>query len=258
MAEGRLRNLLFWSVPASIAVVAGYFAYRYFREPAWAPPEDASYELRVNPCAVGRQRCVEGAIQESTGERADAGTGGEVCAWKTLERCAKACVADRVTMAGLDAATTKKQLCDPPESVASLIAEQTSNLDKRPDEVPSCEGDGYAPTSTEIVQCVLRSAKDRGALGVVIGTIRCRTSVVATMDRAPQLISREQAVALWCARGEGAGSGAGSGAASGSAAASASASAAASASASASAPASGSASASGSGSGSASASAARK
>lgn len=204
MAEGRLRNLLFWSVPASIAAVAGYFAYRYFREPAWAPPEDASYELRVNPCAVGRQRCVGGAIQESTGERADAGTGGEVCAWRTLERCAKACVADRVTMAGLDAVTTKKQLCDPPESVASLIAEQTSNLDKRPDEVPSCEGDGYAPTATEIVQCVLRSAKDRGALGVVIGTIRCRTSVVATMDRTPQLITREQAVALWCARGEGA------------------------------------------------------
>lgn len=196
MQQGRGRDLVFWAIPLAIAGVAAFFAYRYFRVPE-PPSRDEAAELRFNPCAPGHQRCRAGEISETTGEPGD---GGQACAWRPIGRCQKACVADDVIYGGVDPAVAKRQLCDAPADVTPLIAGVTSNLDKKADEVPSCEADGYAPADQEIIQCVLRSRVDPNALGVVIASIRCRGKVVPTVDRAPRLITREQAVALWCDR----------------------------------------------------------
>jgi len=193
------KDLIFWSVPAVIACVAGVFAWRAFREPDWVPPRDQPELALLEPCARGRYRCRAGKVELTTGDRAPDG-GPNACAWMELAACARGCVTDRATLAGIDEATAKAQLCDLPKQPLLLLSSTQSFLDSPIADAGMCEGDGYVPTEDGFLQCIMRAPKDPTAAGVVIARSICRAGAVNTLDRAPRLIRREEAAALWCKR----------------------------------------------------------
>jgi hypothetical protein len=199
VARVEAKDLIFWSVPAIIACVAGVFAWRAFREPEWAPPRDQPELALLEPCARGRYRCRAGKVEMTTGDRAPDG-GPNACAWMELATCAKSCVTERATIAGVEDAVAKSQLCDLPKRPLLLLSSTVSFLDSPIAEAGICEGDGYVPTEEGFLQCIMRNAKDPTATGVVIARSICRAGTIKTVDRAPRLISREEAAALWCKR----------------------------------------------------------
>jgi hypothetical protein len=200
MARIEGKDLIFWSVPAIIACAAGVFAWRAFREPDWAPPRDQPELALLDPCARGRYRCHRGKVEMTTGDRAGGDAGPNACAWMELAPCAKGCVTERATLAGVDEATAKGQLCDLPKQPLLLLSSTQSFLDSPVAEAGICEGDGYVPTDDGFIQCIMRAPNDPTAAGVVIAKSICRAGAIKTVDRAPRLIKREEAAALWCKR----------------------------------------------------------
>jgi hypothetical protein len=198
MARLEGRDLLFWSVPAAVAAVAAFFAFRAFQRDEWVPPKDAPELAFVDPCAVGRYRCRKNRVETTTGERGDGGPLS--CAYREIGACSRACVNERVSLAGVDDATAKAQLCNLPKRPLLLLSKTESYLDAPYADAGTCEGDGYVPTPEGFVQCILRSSKDPGLAGVVLGRSFCKVGAVNTLDRTPQLIPREEAAALWCRR----------------------------------------------------------
>lgn len=189
------KDLIFWSVPAAIACVAGFYAYRAFREPPGSSPASPDPRL-VDPCAPGRYRCRAAKVQTTTGEHAD---GGQACAYREVATCARGCVSDAVTLV-VDEGTAKTQLCDLPKRPLSLLSSFESLLEAPLVDAGICEGDGYVPSDEGFIQCISRSGKDPSSAGVVIARARCRFGVVPTLERAPLLIKREEAAAVWCKR----------------------------------------------------------
>ena len=188
---------IFWSIPIGIGVVAAFLGYRALRERPWEePPKDAQPLVRLSPCAAGQYRCHEGNLEVTTGDERDSG----LCEWNAVATCARGCASSRVTLAGVDEATAKLQLCDPPRPLWRLVAEEKSFLDAPVTEAGVCEGDGYIPNEEGFVQCISRSGNDPNAMGVVLGKTTCRFGAVPTADRAPRLIKREEAIAVWCKR----------------------------------------------------------
>ncbi len=199
MARIEGKDLIFWSVPAVIACVAAVFAWRAFREPDWVPPRNQPELALLDPCARGRYRCHGGKVEMSTGDRAmDAGL--NACAWMEIAPCARGCVTEQATLAGVDDALAKTQLCDLPKQPLLLLSSTQSFLDAPVSDAGICEGDGYVPTDEGFIQCIMRSPKDPSAAGVVIAKSICRAGTIKTLDRAPRLIRREEAAALWCKR----------------------------------------------------------
>lgn len=193
------KDLIFWSVPLIIACVAAFFAWRAFREPEWAPPHDQPELAMIDPCARGRYRCRASRVEMTTGEHARDG-GPMACEWNQVAPCARECVTERATLAGVDDAVAKAQLCDPPKQPLLLLSSTQSFLDSPIAEAGICEGDGYVPTEDGFIQCIMRTPKDPSAAGVVIARSICRAGTIKTLDRAPRLIKREEAAALWCKR----------------------------------------------------------
>jgi hypothetical protein len=190
------KDVVFWSIPAAIAVAASVYAWRALRAPAWAPPPEL---VLADPCSRGRYRCRADRVEMTTGDHAPDG-GPMSCAWMEIGPCARTCVTEHVTLAGVDEATARKQLCDPPKQPLLLLSKQESFLDQPLGDAAVCEGDGYIPSDTGFIQCIARGLKDRSAPGVVIASATCRAGVVRTIDRGPRLITREEAASVWCAR----------------------------------------------------------
>ena len=112
---------IFWSIPIGIGVVAAFLGYRALRERPWEePPKDAQPLVRLSPCAAGQYRCHEGNLEVTTGDERDSG----LCEWNAVATCARGCASSRVTLAGVDEATAKLQLCDPPRPLWRLVAEE--------------------------------------------------------------------------------------------------------------------------------------
>ena len=196
MARIEGKDLIFWSVPLTIAGVAAVFAWRAFHQPEWVPSKDAPELAYVDACAVGRYRCRKDRVETTTGDRADGGG----CGWRELAVCSRACVSERVALVGVDDQTAKTQLCNPPKRPLLLLSKDESFLDKPLSDAGSCEGDGYIPVDDGFVQCILRSGKDPAASGVVLGHAYCKAGTIKTLDRTPVLIKREEAAAVWCKR----------------------------------------------------------
>ncbi len=190
------KTAIFWSIPIGIGVVAAFLGYRAFRERPWQPSTEPPVVVPLSPCGAGQYRCHEGKVEITTGDERDSG----LCEWKSVAPCARACASSRVTLAGVDEATAKTQLCDPPRHLWRLVAEEKSFLDAPVTEAGVCEGDGYVPNEEGFVQCISRSGNDPSAMGVVLGKTTCRFGAVPTADRAPRLIKREEAIAVWCKR----------------------------------------------------------
>lgn len=190
------KDLIFWSVPVAIACVAGVFAWRALRAPDWVPPKDTPELAFIDPCSRGRYRCRAGRVEMTTGDRGDA----NACRYVEVAPCARSCVTELVTLAGVDDAIARTQLCDLPLQPLLLLSKQESYLDTPVADAGICEGDGYVPSDDGFLQCISRSGKDPAATGVVIGRAICRAGVVNNLDRAPRLIKREEAAAVWCKR----------------------------------------------------------
>lgn len=197
MARIETKDLIFWSVPAAIAIVAGVFAVRAFRTPDWVPPKDGPDPRLIDPCSPGRYRCRAGKVEVTTGDHAD---GGAQCLYRPHAPCARSCVTEQVTMAGVDEKFAQEQLCDPPKRPLALLSKTESFLDAPIADAGMCEGDGYVPTDEGFLQCIMRSAADRASMGIVIARATCRAGAVKTIDRIPRLIKREEAAAVWCKR----------------------------------------------------------
>ena len=190
------KDLVVWSVPAALALGALFFAWRAFwPQDVGAPSQPAEFAF-VEACAPGRHRCRAKSVEVTTGERGDAGA----CTWRSVGSCVTACVSEQVALAGVDDATAKAQLCDPPRRPLLLLSKTESYLDAPLADAGVCEGDGYIPTSDGFLQCILRSSADRGASGIIFGRAFCRAGTVQTLDRAPRLVRREEAAAIWCRR----------------------------------------------------------
>ncbi|GAC1585233.1 MAG: hypothetical protein NVS3B20_14820 [Polyangiales bacterium] len=187
-------DALFWAVPGSLGVVAIAFAVRAFR--ASPPDPSGEVEVQLSPCGAGHYVCQGNRVMVTTGESTH--EGGDPCVRKKLEACGHRCVAEGVTLAGVEARIAREQLCDPPERPAAYVTEEKSLLEMPVRSAGTCEGDGFGPTADGIEQCIMRSAKDPNALGVVVATAKCRFGAIPTLDRSPQLILRDQAIALWC------------------------------------------------------------
>jgi hypothetical protein len=191
----RWKDAAFYAVPAAIAVVAGVLAWRAFRgdgpdAPTREPPQSALM------CPSGRVRCAKGELLATTGEEKPNGSG---CDERHVAKCARACVSEGVALEGVDDDTARTQLCDAPENVEPMIASQLTIVELG-DDGGTCVADGWGPSDDGVLECILRSAKDPDALGVVVARVKCRTPVVPTIDKTPRIVSREQAVAVWCAR----------------------------------------------------------
>jgi len=195
MARGK--DAIFWAIPGAVALVAAVLAYRAFRSGPDEPSRDAP-QMKISLCEAGRYLCRKGEVLATTGEEGP--EGGDRCVRRKLSKCARGCVAEEVTLAGMDEESAKRQLCDMPEYVNVYIRDEKNLLGMPAADAESCEGDGFAPTVDGIQQCILRSVVDPNALGVVVSTARCRLGAVQTIDRQPRLVSREQAIALWCRR----------------------------------------------------------
>jgi hypothetical protein len=201
----RLKDAIFWAIPASVAVVAAVLAYRAFKggheEPSREPPA-----LKISLCDAGRYLCRKGEVMATTGEELPEGAanankdGHDRCVRRKVGPCVKACVADDVTLAGIDDALAKTQLCDLPEYVNVYVRDERNLLGMPAADAGTCEADGFGPTPDGIEQCILRSVSDPNALGVIVATAKCRLGAVPTVDRRPRLVSRAQAIALWCRR----------------------------------------------------------
>ena len=188
------KDLVVWSVPLTIAAVAGVFAWRAYRQPEWAPTP----ELRlIEPCAPGHYRCRGGHVETTTGAPGDSGPLS--CEWKETASCTRTCTTEVAMLAGVDAKTAREQLCDPPKRPLALLARTDSFLDAPVADAGSCEGDGYIPIQDGFLQCVSKAA-DRLAPGVVIAHSHCLIGAIKTLELRPQLITREAAAALWCRR----------------------------------------------------------
>src|SRR4051812_21733857 len=106
MDRDRLRNSLFWLIPAGIAATAAVLGVRALRNGPPEPPQE-SPSLKFNLCESGRYLCRKGAVLMTTGEEAVAPgpapsgappeTGSDGCVRKEIAKCARTCVADRVT-----------------------------------------------------------------------------------------------------------------------------------------------------------------
>jgi hypothetical protein len=190
-------NHVYYAIPVGIGAVALYMGLQHYRAPKWDPTLDTMTSM-VRLCAPGRFRCAGRQVTETTGEERP-GTGG-LCVERAAGTCNERCVADGVSLGGIDAVFARSQLCDPPVSVASIVEDERSNLDLPVSKVGVCDADGFAPTDVGIHQCILRSASSPGATGAIVMTARCRSGIVPTTDKQPQLISREQAIAIWCRR----------------------------------------------------------
>lgn len=196
MARIDAKAAIFWSIPIGIGVVAAFLGYRAFRERPWEPSTEPPTVVPLSPCGPGQYRCSDGKLEVTTGDERDSG----LCAWKSVASCARGCASTKVSLAGVDEATAKTQLCDPPRRLWRLVADEKSFLDAPITEAGTCEGDGYIPTEQGFVQCISRSGSDPSAAGVVLGRTTCRYGAVPTLDRAPRLIKREEAIAVWCTR----------------------------------------------------------
>lgn len=192
------KDVVFYAIPGAIAVVAGVLAYRAFRDRPWEPPKDPPELVVLAPCAAGHHKCGAGKLLVTTGEERDAGL--DRCVYREVAACKVQCASEQIVLTGVDQATAKQQLCDPPADLGALIAEEKSYLDGLVAEAGACEGDGFIPTPDGIEQCILKSGKDPTAAGVVFGRIKCKLGTVATADRRPRLVARSEAVAVWCKR----------------------------------------------------------
>jgi hypothetical protein len=190
-----VKELVIWTIPLGIAGVAAVLGVRAYREKPWeAPPIPSALPPQ---CPDGVYRCRDRELQVSTG---DLGPDGKTCGFKRLSNCTRACSTTQAVLAGVDDDTAKKQLCDPPRKIGTLVSEERSFLSAPVADAEVCEGDGYIPTETGFDQCILKSSNDPAASGIVTGRVRCRFGAVATTERAPRLIKREEAIALWCKR----------------------------------------------------------
>jgi hypothetical protein len=191
------KDLLFWALPAALAAVAGVFAYRAIRPDEPSPPDGPPERVSLL-CPANHYRCVSGTVSVTTGEE---DPGGEVpCTVHVVGRCAQKCVAEGVALVGVADDVAKMQLCDPPADVEPLVASELGIAQLIEDGGGSCVADGFGPSAEGVLQCILKSAKDPDSLGIVVGRITCRTGPVATRDDTPRIVSREQAIALWCRR----------------------------------------------------------
>lgn len=193
----RWKDYAFWTVPAAIAGVAAVLGVRALRSEG---PELPSTEPEPPSmmCPVGVYRCIAGSIAVTTGEE---NVGGETpCLTREVGRCAVACVAETVPLAGVSDEVAKGQLCDAPADVSALVEKELTITDLAGDSGEPCLADGFGPSDDGVLQCILQSAKDPDALGIVVGRITCRSGVVRTFDPTPRIVSREQAIALWCRR----------------------------------------------------------
>lgn len=200
MARRRLepKDYVFWSVPLLIAAAGAFFAWQAYRTPPWQPPRDTPEVVFAEPCARGRFRCRERRVEMTTGDHAPDGSPVS-CAWTEIAPCARECVSERVTLTGVDEATARTQLCDLPKQPLLLLSVQESFLNNPVADAGICEGDGYVPTENGFIQCIAKS-RDPGAAGIVIARAICRAGAIRTIDRAPFLIKREEAAAVWCKR----------------------------------------------------------
>lgn len=192
------KELVFWAVPVAIALVAAVFAWRAYRQEAWAPLRDDAEPRLSEPCAMGQWRCRSRRLETTTGEHGDGGPLS--CQWKESVPCARVCTTELASLAGVELKLAKEQLCDPPKQPLALLATTESFLDAPIADAGVCEGDGYIPTEEGFLQCITRAGGDRVAPGVVIARSRCVAGAIATLERRPQLIKREEAAALWCKR----------------------------------------------------------
>jgi hypothetical protein len=197
MSRVRLPTVVIWALPIGLFVFALFLGVRAYRE-HHAPPRDGEESSIVAVCRPGRARCRARVVEISTGEQGDGGPTS--CVFREAGRCLENCVVPDVELADVDEAIARTQLCDPPAEPSELVAEDRSFLDKPIAEAVSCEGDGYIPTAEGFLQCISRSGSDPMATGIVLADVRCRDGAVPTTDRAPRLIRREQAIALWCLR----------------------------------------------------------
>ena len=192
----RLKDAAFYAVPVAIAAVAGVFAWRAFRGEPDAPSREP--ETKVLMCPSGRYRCAKGEILATTGEEKTTGSGCDE--WR-VSKCVRACVTESIVLEGVDDDTAKTQLCDAPIDVGPLIASEQTIVDLG-DDGGTCVADGWGPSEDGVLECILRSAKDPDALGVVVARVKCRTAVVPTMDKTPRIVGKDEAIAVWCARSE--------------------------------------------------------
>jgi hypothetical protein len=191
----RWKDGVFYAVPAAIAVVAGVLAWRAFHGegpgvPSQEPPPTALM------CPSGRYRCTKNEILATTGEEKTNGSG---CDERSVGKCARACVSESVSLDGVDDETGKTQLCDAPINVEPMVA-KTLTIVELGDDGGTCVADGWGPSEDGVLECILRSAKDPDALGVVVARVTCRTQPVPTMDKTPRIVGRDEAIAIWCAR----------------------------------------------------------
>ena len=195
----RLKDLAFWTVPAAIGAVAIVLGLRALRgDRPEAPSSGDKPEPMSLICPTNLYRCSAGTIAATTGEE---NPGGETpCLTRDVGRCKDRCVADGIALVGVSDDTAKVQLCDPPSDVSALVSKELTVSDLVEDGGGSCVADGFGPSEDGVLQCILPSAKDPDALGLVVGRITCRTGVVATIDDTPRIVSRAQAIALWCRR----------------------------------------------------------
>ena len=199
------KDAVFYAIPVALLAVAAGFAWRAHRD-APPPPREGEVEPpRVSMCPAGRARCAHAEILITTGlERPGA---APPCEERSAGRCARACVTESVALEGVAATIAREQLCDAPVDVAPWI-EREQTIAELGEDGGVCTADGWGPSEDGVLECILRSAKDPDALGVVVHRVRCRTGVIDVSDTTPRLLQRDQAIALWCKR-EGAGLGVG-------------------------------------------------
>ncbi|MEO7094670.1 MAG: hypothetical protein ABI175_15540 [Polyangiales bacterium] len=194
----RGKDLLFWTIPAAVAVVAAVLGYRALRPEGPPGPDDGPPEHVSLICPPHVHRCVSGTVSVTTGEEEP---GGEVpCQVQLVGRCAQKCVAEGIALVGVPDDVARTQLCDAPDDVEPLVASELGIAQLIEDGGGSCLADGFGPSTEGVLQCILESAKDPDALGIVVGRITCRAGTVATRDDTPRIVSRAQAIALWCRR----------------------------------------------------------
>ncbi|MGZ5966736.1 MAG: hypothetical protein ACXWP4_03635, partial [Polyangiales bacterium] len=176
-------------------LAAGYLGLRAYREKPWL--ETPTIVPLPPQCPEGQYRCRDREVQVSTG---DVGPDGKMCMFKRIAGCSRACSSSHVVLTGITDPIARVQLCDAPRRINTLVSEERSFLGASVADAQVCDGDGYIPTDEGFDQCVAKSASDPSAAGVVTGRVRCRYGAVATTQRSPMLIKREEAIAVWCKR----------------------------------------------------------